>query len=148
MRLLRLIYLSPTLSALVLLLVRMTTDLLKLLVLLIFVVVALVSAMYVVEPTWTGDDELDRLPRIPACDDFYILGGSWNNWAKLFFLVLNAVVDGRAQDALFMYVPMLLTHQLASPQSPQSPAWPTPSLESTAAVWLCVCIQVRPARRE
>ena len=98
-RLLRLIYLSPSLGALVLLLVRMTIDLLKLFVLLIFVVIALVSALYVVEPTWRAD-ALDAAARKPACDDFYILGGSWNNWAKLCFLVLNAVVDGRAQDAL------------------------------------------------
>ena len=67
------------------------------------VVVALVSALYVVEPTWQ-DDASDRELRRPACDDFYILGGSWNDWAKLLFLVLNAVVDGRAQDALFMCV--------------------------------------------
>lgn len=103
-RLLRVIYIHPTFGALVLLLVRMTIDLVQLFVLLVFVVVSLVSALYVVEPTWTGSDELDREPRQPACDDFYILGGSWNNWAKLAFMVLNAVVDGRAQDALFMCV--------------------------------------------
>ena len=105
-RLLRLIYLSPKLGALVLLLVRMTVDLLKLFVLLIFVVFSLVSALYVVEQaTWRGDD-LDRAERTPACDDFYILGGSWTHWGKLLFLVLNAVVDGRAQDALFMCAPL------------------------------------------
>ena len=82
----------------------MTIDLLKLFVLLLFVVVALVSALFVVEPTWQGEDELDQAAREPACDDFYILGGSWNRWEKLLFLVLNAVVDGRAQDALFMCV--------------------------------------------
>ena len=103
-RLLRLIYIHPTFGALVLLLVRMTVDLIQLFILLIFVVVALVSALYVVEPTWTGSDELDLAARSPACADFYILGGSWNHWAKLAFMVLNAVVDGRAQDALFMCV--------------------------------------------
>ena len=103
-RLLRLIYIHPTFGPLVLLLVRMTIDMVKLFVLLIFVVVALVSALYVVEPSWTGSDALDRAPRSPACDDFYIFRGSWNNWAKLAFVVLNAVVDGRAQDALFMCV--------------------------------------------
>lgn len=80
------------------------TDLIMLFVLLVFVVVAFVSALYVVEPSWTGSDELDLAARSPACADFYILGGSWNNWLKLAFLVLNAVVDGRAQDALFMCV--------------------------------------------
>jgi hypothetical protein len=103
-RLLRLIYIHPTFGALVLLLVRMTRDLVQLFVLIVFVVVALVSAMYVVEPTWTSSDALDRAARLPACDDFYILGGSWSNWAQLAFVVLNAVVDGRAQDALFMCV--------------------------------------------
>lgn len=82
----------------------MTVDLVQLFVLLVFVVVAFVSALYVVEPSWSGSDEIDRAARVPACDDFYILGGSWNNWAKLAFVVLNAVVDGRAQDALFMCV--------------------------------------------
>merc|ERR1719198_1637293 len=81
----------------------MTIDLCKLFVLLLFVVVALVSALYVVEGTWEADD-IDRAARTPACDDFYILGGSWNHWAMLFFQVMNAVVDGRAQDALFMCV--------------------------------------------
>jgi len=56
-----------------------------------------------VEGSWQ-DDETDRALRRPACDDFYILGGSWNSWPMLFFMVLNAVVDGRAQDALFMCV--------------------------------------------
>ena len=102
-RLLRLIYLSPKLGALVLLLVRMTIDLLKLFVLLAFAVFALVSALYVVEGSWQGDEH-DKAQRTPACDDFYILGGSWTHWGKLLFLVMNAVVDGRAQDALFMCV--------------------------------------------
>lgn len=96
-RLLRLIYLSPALGALVLLLVRMTIDLLKLFVLLIFVIVALVSALYVV-----ADQE--NTAQFPECDDFRILQGSWRSWASLFFLGLNAVVDGRAQDALLMCV--------------------------------------------
>ena len=65
-----------------LLLVRMTIDLMKLFVLLIFVVVALVSALYVVEGTWQSD-ALDRAARVPACDDFYILGGSWNHVPSL-----------------------------------------------------------------
>ena len=82
----------------------MTIDLLKLFVLLLFVVVALVSALFVVEPTWLGADDLDRAARAPVCDDFHILGGSWSRWWNLLFLALNAVVDGRAQDALLMCV--------------------------------------------
>ena len=48
-----------------------------------------------VEGSWQGDEH-DQALRTPACDDFYILGGSWQHWGKLLFLVLNAVVDGRA----------------------------------------------------
>ena len=103
-RLLRLIYLSPKLGALVLLLVRMTVDLLKLFVLLVFVVFSLVSALYVVEQaTWRAGDAAIEAARTPACDDFYILGGSWTHWGKLLFLVLNAVVDGRAQVVLDLH---------------------------------------------
>mmetsp|Transcript_15337 Transcript_15337/g.25595 ORF Transcript_15337/g.25595 Transcript_15337/m.25595 type:complete len:417 (+) Transcript_15337:1-1251(+) len=75
----------------------------QLFTLLAFVAIALVSALYVVEGTWQ-DDKTDRATRAPVCDDFYDLGGSWNDWAKLLFIVLNAVVDGRAQDALFLCV--------------------------------------------
>ncbi|KAL1496837.1 hypothetical protein AB1Y20_014423 [Prymnesium parvum] len=96
-RLLRIIYLSPSLGALVLIMVRMSLDLYQVFVLLLFVAISLVSAMYVVADSFDPDST-------PVCGDFKVMQGSWTNWLSLFFLALNAVVDGRAQDSLLMCV--------------------------------------------
>lgn len=95
-RLLRLIYLLPTLGALVLILVQMTIDLCKLGVLLVFVLVALSSALFVV----ANRESID----FDECSDFQILQGSWQSYIQLLFIAANAVVDGRAQDAMLMCV--------------------------------------------
>ncbi|KAL1519631.1 hypothetical protein AB1Y20_023142 [Prymnesium parvum] len=97
-RLLRLIYLSQSLGALVLLLVRMTSDMIKLFALLSFVLVALVSSLYVLHDR--PDEDLQPLPL--ECVDFLKLRGSWSTWHGVMFILINSILDGGAQDALLL----------------------------------------------
>lgn len=96
-RLLRFIYLSQRLGSLVLLLVRMTQDMLRLMVLIGFIIMALTSALHVL----LNDAVLDFLES-SECADFTAMRGNFHDWMGMAFLLINSMIDGKAQDALML----------------------------------------------